>query len=112
MSLRFVHLGISTLLLGVACTHHPDPGEGSGARLPRIAFSELDENEDGSVDAEEFERVTAALFERLDGDRDRRLSEEEYEKLLERPRRHGRRGGSRGGWPEGGGWPGGGGGPY
>jgi len=114
--LRLGHLGILALLLATSCAHHREPDPGPAPLLPRIAFSELDTNEDGGIDGAEFERIADALFRRLDSDGDLRISEEEYARLLERPRHHRRGHGRRsgGGWPEGGGggWPGGSGGPY
>jgi hypothetical protein len=99
------------LLLAAAavlgCTH---PGEDRpGPVIPRLGFDQIDENEDSAIDDTEFQRVADALFARLDTDRNGKLDEAEYKKLLERPRH--RRGG-RQPWPEGGGVPGGGGGPY
>jgi hypothetical protein len=103
-----LHLPIAALsaLLVLACSGHSGPG-GPGGLPPALAFDELDADADGAIDAEEFRRLTDAMFRRIDRDGDGRLSREEYERLAER-RRH-RRQGPRPGVPDGG-FPGGG--PY
>jgi hypothetical protein len=95
-----------TSVLGVGCSGP----QGPGGPPPALAFDELDANADGAIDAEEFRKLTDAMFRRIDGDGDGRLSKTEYEKLAERRRQRRERRGPRPGGPDGG-FPGGGG-PY
>ena len=70
----------------------------------------MDENEDDAIDPAEFQKLTDAMFRRLDTDGDGRLSKVEYKRFSERPRHRHRPHGPQPGGPDGG-FPGGGG-PY
>ena len=73
-------------------------------KVPILSFDYLDENGDASVDGVEFQKLATAMFNRLDEDKDGRLSEDEYMRLTERPqlggdgKGGGRRGGGRRGY--------------
>ncbi|MEM9670041.1 MAG: hypothetical protein AAF950_14055 [Pseudomonadota bacterium] len=63
-------------------------------------FNRLDVNEDGFIDADEFEAPSEARFERIDADGDGEITEEEARAAGEK-RRGKRRGGRRGPGPDG-----------
>ena len=102
---------ILLVVLALGCASPPPPGAG----LPRLKFSELDTNEDGTIDAEEFKTFSDAIFQHLDTDGDGKISEAEYKQFAEQhrpPHRRHHGGGPRPGGGMDGGFPGGGGGPY
>jgi hypothetical protein len=111
-------LRLFTGLAVVACANFTSPEPGVGIAVP--AFASVDEDHNGSVNREEFQKLTSTLFDQLDTNHDGVLSPDEYNQLRPRPPRarpneEGGYGGGRrrprggGGYP-GGGFPGGGGG--
>jgi len=83
-------IGCSVILLAVPASAAPTEVQGSvvrdsqgepGAQGPRVrrAFSAADRNQDGFVDRAEWEQQRDLIFQRLDTDKDGRLSREEMQ---------------------------------